>query len=185
MQQVNTPAPFDPAPSRVKYKLQRLWLTPVYRVLIRTGLPVLFVLVALLAWLRDPAVQQKIVTYFDEARAAVEQRPEFMVKQMRIQGTSDSVDKLVRGALKVDFPVSSFRLDLEALKSAVESIESVETATILIGAKGVLEIGIVERVPTLIWRGEEGLILLDVNGQKSGRRWRRGPIKTRHSRLKR
>ena len=169
MQQVNTPTPFDPAPSRVKYKLQRLWLTPVYRALIRTGLPVLFVLVALLAWLRDPAVQQNIVTYFDEARAALEQRPEFMVKQMRIQGTSDSVDKLVRGALDVDFPVSSFRLDLEALKSAVENIESVETASILVGAKGVLEIGIVERAPALVWRGEEGLILLDVNGQKSGR----------------
>jgi len=169
MQQINTPTPFDPAPSRVKYKLQRLWLTPVYRALIRTGLPVLFVLVALLAWLRDPAVQQKIVTYFNEARAAVEQRPEFMVKQMRIQGTSGPVDKLVRDALVVDFPVSSFHLDLEALKSAVESIEAVETASILVGAKGVLEIGIVERVPALVWRGEEGLILLDANGQKSGR----------------
>ena len=169
MQQINTPATFDPAPSRVKYKLQRLWLTPVYRALIRTGLPVLFVLVALLAWLRDPAVQQKIVTYFDEARAAVELRPEFMVKQMRIQGTSDSVDKLVRDSLVVDFPVSSFHLDLEALKSAVESIEAVETASILVGAKGVLEVGVVERVPALVWRGKEGLILLDANGQKSGR----------------
>lgn len=169
MQQVNTPRPCDPAPSRVKYKLQRLWLTPVYRALIRTGLPMMFVLVALLAWLRDPAVQQQIVTYFDNARDAVEQRPEFMVKQMRIQGASEPVDKLVRDTMNVDFPVSSFRLDLQALKIAVENIAAVETVSILVGAKGVLEIGVVERVPALLWRSEDGLVLLDAQGVPSGR----------------
>ncbi len=168
MQQVNAPTLHDPAPSRVKYKLHRLWLTPVYRALIRTGLPVLLVLVVVLSWLRDPAVQQKIATHFDNAREAVEQRPEFMVKLMRIQGASEPVDKLVRETLDVTFPVSSFRLDLVALKEAVEDIKAVETVSILVGAKGVLEIGIVERVPVLLWRGEDGLVLLDAQGVHSG-----------------
>ena len=29
----------DPAPSRTAYKFQRLWLTPLFRSLLRTGLP--------------------------------------------------------------------------------------------------------------------------------------------------
>jgi cell division protein FtsQ len=166
---MNAPTPLDPAPSRVKYKLERLWLTPLYRALIRTGLPVLFILVVVLAYVRDPLVKQKIVTYFDTARTTMEERPEFMVKQMRIQGASEPVDKLVRQALPVAFPVSSFHLDLVALKTTVEQIEAIETASLLVGAHGVLEIGIVERVPTVVWRSSEGLILLDTSGQKSGR----------------
>ena len=30
----------DPAPTRWQYRMQRLWLTPVFRVLFRVGLPV-------------------------------------------------------------------------------------------------------------------------------------------------
>ncbi len=167
MQQVSKA--YDPAPSRVKYKLHRLWLTPVYRALIRTGLPILLIFVVLMAWLRDPAVQQKIAIYFENAQNAMEERPEFMVQQMRIQGASEPVDKLVREAMNVALPVSSFRLDLEALKTTVEKIDEIETVSILVGAKGILQVGIVERVPALLWRNDEGLTLLDAQGVASGR----------------
>ena len=33
----------DPAPSRWQYRMQRLWLTPLFRVLFRVGLPLLVV----------------------------------------------------------------------------------------------------------------------------------------------
>lgn len=168
MQQVTPPPQRDPAPSRIKYKLHRLWLTPIFRALIRTGLPILFIAIVTLTYLRDPNVQQKIVTNINNARTMLEERPEFMVKQMRIQGVSASVDKLARDALDIEFPVSSFRLNLIALKQAVENIDAVESVTLLVGAHGVLEVGIVERVPAMIWRSSEGLILLDKNGHKSG-----------------
>ncbi|KAB7610331.1 cell division protein FtsQ [Amylibacter sp. SFDW26] len=169
MQQITPPTRQDPAPSRVKYKLERLWLTPVYRALIRTGLPVLFVGIIVVSYVRDPAVQANMITHYNHARTVMEERPEFMVKQMRIQGVGEITDSLVRAALPVEFPVSSFHLDLEALKASVESIEGVEAASILVGAQGVLEVGIVERVPALIWRNDEGLVLLDASGEKSGR----------------
>ncbi len=169
MQQITPPTRQDPAPSRVKYKLERLWLTPVYRALIRTGLPVLFIAIIVVSYVRDPEVQASMITHYNHARTVMEERPEFMVKQMRVQGASDATDSLVRAALPVEFPVSSFHLDLEALKASVENIEGVETASLLVGAQGVLEVGIVERVPAVIWRSEEGLVLLDASGEKSGR----------------
>ena len=168
MQQITAPIRQDPAPGRVKYKLERLWLTPVYRALIRTGLPVLFLGIVVLSYARDPSVQAKIVMQYNHARTVMEERPEFMVKQMRVQGAGEVIDGLVRAALPVEFPTSSFHLDLEALKTSVESIEGVETASLLVGAQGVLEIGIVERVPSVIWRGDEGLVLLDASGERSG-----------------
>jgi len=33
----------DPAPSRWQYRMQRLWLTPLFRMLFRVGLPLLVV----------------------------------------------------------------------------------------------------------------------------------------------
>ncbi len=168
MQQVTPPAQRDPAPSRVKYKLHRLWLTPIFRALIRTGVPILCIAIVTLTYLQDPTVQKRIVANINNARTMLEERPEFMVKQMRIQGASGYVDELARGALGIEFPVSSFQLDLITLKQAVENIDAVESVTLLVGAHGVLEVGIVERVPALIWRSPEGLILLDKSGHKSG-----------------
>ena len=55
------------------------------------------------------------------------------------------------------------------MKTTVEDIEAVENVSILVGAKGVLQVGIVERVPALLWRNEEGLTLLDAQGVASGR----------------
>ncbi len=169
MQQIAPPTRQDPAPSRVKYKLERLWLTPVYRALIRTGLPLLFVAIVVLSYARDPEVQTSMITHYNHARTVMEERPEFMVKQMRVQGAGETTDALVRAALPLEFPLSSFHLDLVALKASVEGIEGVETASLLVGAQGVLEVGIVERVPAVIWRSEEGLVLLDASGEKSGR----------------
>ena len=36
--------PRDPAPSRVAYRLHRLWLTPIYRKALRVGLPSILIL---------------------------------------------------------------------------------------------------------------------------------------------
>ncbi len=168
MQQVSIPTRHDPAPSRVKFKLHRLWLTPFYRALIRTGLPIAFILIFALSYLRDPEVRQKIVVSFDNARTTIEQRPEFMIQQMHIQGVPELFDKQVRDTLNVSLPVSSFDLDLEAMKARVDAIEAIETVNLLIGSKGILEVGVVMRVPVLVWRNDKGLALLDATGQKSG-----------------
>ncbi|MEK6204279.1 MAG: cell division protein FtsQ, partial [Amylibacter sp.] len=90
------------------------------------------------------------------------------IQQMHIQGVPESFDKLVRDTLNVNLPISSFHLDLEAMKARVDNIDAVETANLLIGSKGILEVGVVMRVPVLVWRSDKGLILLDANGQKSG-----------------
>ena len=43
----------DPAPSRLAYRVERLWLTPVFRKAVRLGLPSLLIVASLLGYLGD------------------------------------------------------------------------------------------------------------------------------------
>ena len=45
----------DPAPSRWAYRMQRLWLTPIFRVTMRVGLPAFVVTLAIGIYLSDRA----------------------------------------------------------------------------------------------------------------------------------
>ena len=50
----------DPAPSRIAYRMNRLMLTPGFRVFLRYGLPVLVVLTVFAAWYSDETRRDKI-----------------------------------------------------------------------------------------------------------------------------
>ena len=50
----------DPAPSRWRYRLSRLMLTPLFRSFLRVGLPVVLVLAGVGAWLSSAENRQKI-----------------------------------------------------------------------------------------------------------------------------
>ncbi|MEL6608135.1 MAG: cell division protein FtsQ/DivIB [Pseudomonadota bacterium] len=155
---------FDPAPSRWGYRLQRLWLTPLFRALLRTGVPAFAVVAGVTLYINQPHVRQNMALGVVEARAWVQERPEFMVNLMAVNGASAEVSDTVRAALHLDLPASSFDLDLDALRAQVESLAPVQDATLRIRPGGVLEIGLVERVPALVWRGPDGLSLLDIDG---------------------
>jgi cell division protein FtsQ len=74
----------------------------------------------------------------------------------------------VRSRLPIDFPLSSFDLDLEAIRAEVEKVTAVRSATVHIRA-GVLSIDVSERVPLVVWRSQDGLALLDETGIETAR----------------
>lgn len=156
----------DPAPSRLAYRLERLWLRPGFRRFVRLGVP-LGCVVALGVWyFGDKARQQAIVDQIAEIRSSIETRPEFMVKGMAIDGASDLLAGHIREVMPVDLPVSSFDLDLEAMRKQVESLDAVKKVDVRVKAGGLLQVNIEERVPAVIWRGPDGLELLDADGHR-------------------
>jgi len=163
-----TPEPprVDPAPSRAAYRIQRLWLTPVFRVLLRMGVPALAVFVAVGWYFSDPVRVDTIKAGLAELRASIEQRPEFRVNLMRIDRVSAEVAEDIREVTAIDFPVSSFDLDLRELRVRIEELDAVADAELVVRAGGVLEVAIRERIPALVWRGREALELLDKNGHR-------------------
>ena len=156
----------DPAPSRLAYRLNRLMLTPQFRYFLRFGLPLL-VLVALGAfWASDEARVEEAYERIAEVRRDIEERPEFMVQMMAVENASPSVAREVRGFLSLDFPVSSFDLDLEQLQDDLETLNIVASASLHIRSGGVLEVKVEERQPAVLWRAADRLVMLDATGHE-------------------
>ncbi len=156
----------DPAPSRLSYRLHRLWLTPLIRRMLRIGLPILLVGVSAGYYLSDETRREAIQAWLVEQRQAFEARPEFMVKLMAIDGASTELATDIREVVPLDFPLSSFDMDLEAIQKTVSALDAVASATVRIRSGGVLQVSVVERIPAVVWRGREDIELLDETGHR-------------------
>lgn len=156
----------DPAPTRWAYRMERLWLTPVFRALLRVGVPSFALAFAAGLYLNDDARRVALTANFVEMREAVEHRPEFMVRLMEVAGANAGLADAVRDIAALKLPLSSFDLDLEAARARIETLDAVASAGLRVRTGGVLEVTITERQPVIIWRKAEGLDLLDKDGRR-------------------
>lgn len=156
----------DPAPSRLAYRANRLWLTPGFRFLCRAGIPSVLIFGAGLLWFAQDANRQEFADTMAEVRRSVEERPEFMVKLMAIDGASDELSADIREIVPIHFPVTSFDLDLPQMKAQIEELDAVARADVHVRPGGILQVAITERIPAVVWRGPQGLELLDSTGHR-------------------
>jgi len=154
----------DPAPSRWSWRLQRLMLTPGFRFTLRVGLPFCLALIAGGLYLADEKRRGAIVEKLAEARTSIEERPEFMVKLMAIDGADPALAAEVRASLPLEFPMTSFDLNLPDLKAQITAINGVRSAGVRVKPGGILHIQITPRIPVAIWRNAQGLSLIDRDG---------------------
>ena len=156
----------DPAPSRWAYRMQRLWLTPFFRVFFRVGLPVLAVALVTALILANADRRTAIVASISGLRDQFERRPEFLVGLIRVEGASPELSDAVRAKLGLRLPQSSFDLDIDVAREKIESLDAVASAIVRVRSGGILQVLITERVPTVIWRSEGKLTLLDDSGHR-------------------
>lgn len=162
---LHEPAPRrDPAPSRWGYRYQRLMLTPLFRQIVRIGLPAALLAVIASVWFGNPGNREQVVAMYQGIRSSIEQRPEFMVTAMAIDGADDALAADIRTVLPVNFPVSSFDLDLDAMHETVQAVGGVAEATIRVRSGGILQVDVIPRVPVAILRRSDGLWLVDGQG---------------------
>ena len=159
----------DPAPSKAAYRLQRLWLTPLFRALLRTGVPAFIVTFAVGSYLGDSDRRLALATSLADMRASVAQRPEFLVRMMAIDGASPALADAIRAVAAVALPQSSFDLDLAMMRARIVTLDAVAEADLRVNPGGVLHVDITERVPALVWRTPEALELLDASGKRVAR----------------
>jgi cell division protein FtsQ len=154
----------DPAPSRWAWRMQRLMLTPGIRVALRAGIPFCITLAAGTWYLADADRRGAIEQSVAEVRANFATRPEFMVNLMAVDGAKDELATYIRESLPLDFPISSFDLDLDAMRTTVTGISAVKSASLRIRPGGILQIDVEQRKAVALWRSEDGLLLVDENG---------------------
>ncbi len=156
----------DPAPSRWQYRMQRLWLTPVFRGLFRFGGPVVVIGLLGLAIFASDARRSAILQSFANLQQQFQQRPEFRVSLMSVEGASRDLSDAVRAKLALRLPMSSFDLDLAALRAKIEALDAVASAELRVRSGGVLQVLLTEREPVMVWRMDTGLELLDKTGRR-------------------
>lgn len=160
-------APRDPAPSRLAYRLNRLFMRRYVRTFLRFGLPALIVASCAAFWASDPQRVEAAKDRVAELRRQVEERPEFMVRMMAVENASSAVSADVRELLSLDFPISSFDLDMDDLRARVETLDAVAQAAVQVKTGGVLTVAVTERVPVAVWRSADtGLQLIDPDGHR-------------------
>lgn len=171
---VAKPRARDPSPSRLAYRMNRLWLTPLVRRFVRLGLPALLVALVAGGWLADAGRRAQLVEGIGALRSTLENLPQFQVVAIDVQSRSPEVAQGVAQMLSIQFPVSSFHLDLAELRRQAEMLDAVEHAWLQIRAGGVLEIRLEEREPEMVWRHAGGLDLVDATGHRVARLAMRG-----------
>lgn len=156
----------DPAPSRLAYRLHRMWLRPVVRKLMRVGLPAFLIALTAGIWMSDETRRAQLSGTVTGIIESIQNREEFMVHKMEIEGASDVVDKGLRAMLPVNLPASSFDIDLDTLRARVLKLDAVESVELRIKPGGVLSAVVTERVPVVLWRHARGVELLDKTGHR-------------------
>lgn len=162
----------DPAPSRLAFRLQRLWLTPTVRALTRIGAPIFVVVLGLGLWLGDSGRRADLAQWYGDLKLQIQNRPEFRVADLKIEGASPEVEDAVRAMLPVDLPASRFAIDLTAYHDAIERLDAVKDVALIV-RNDALEIKVTEREPVILWRTPNGVEMLDEAGHRTASLLRR------------
>lgn len=154
----------DPAPSRLRYRLTRFWLRPSYRRAVNFGLPLVAGLLAAWTLAAELDLRNRALTAVEKARETLIDRPQFLITEIEIPDVSADLAEQIRETSLVTLPVNSLEVNVAAVRDRIEQLAAVERARVRALPGGVLEIRAIERMPVAIWRGPEGLHLLDPNG---------------------
>ena len=149
--------------SRVNYRLERLWLTPIIRGLIRYGIPVFLIIIICCAYFSKSDNLDIFKVSWREFRENIKNRPEFLINLIKIDGVNHRISNEIRSVMNLDLPISSYDFDLENIKSKVQLMSIVETANLFI-ADNIIHVEILERKPSIIWQNNDNLEILDANG---------------------
>ena len=162
----------DRAPSRLAFRLERMWLTPTIRALTRIGAPIFVVTLGVGLWLGDEGRRADLMQWVDDMKLQIQNRPEFRVAEMKIDGASPEVQDAVRAMLPVELPASRFAIDLSAYHDAIKRLDAVKDVALVVRSDA-LEVRVTERDPVILWRTPNGIEMLDESGHRTASLTRR------------
>jgi len=154
----------DPAPSRLGYKFSRWMLSPFIKKSVFFGMPLIILLLPVFIFLKDQNNKNLVEEIVLDFYRKIIERPEFMLSALSIQGSSDSLNAEIREILGLNFPISSFDLDLADLRNRVLSLPPVETAEVRLEGSSILHVKVKEKVPALLLKDDTGIHVLNKNG---------------------
>jgi len=157
----------DDAPSRMRYRLNRLWRRRGFRRFVRVYVPAL-AFVGGVAWLgSNQALYDAVAARGEALREAVAERPEFAITKVEVVGATSVVESEILARLdpgRGGRPTSSLDVDTAALRAEVESLGWVRSARVTLTPPDAIRIDVEERVPAAVWRSAGRVTLIDPTG---------------------
>ena len=155
-----------PRPSKIRYRLERVWLRLWLRKLILyLSLILVFSTFCLLIFVysNDWIKQKDYKNYF---KNNIFERPELSVSKLEIKTTNLDLINQINAILKLSFPINSIKLDINHIQKIINQIDSVESSNVRIKDSGVLLVEVIERKPVAVYRENDDLALIDLKGYK-------------------
>ena len=155
-------------PSRLRYRLERIWLRNWLRKLILRTFLVIFILASLLACLILFKDDIEFKDFNHTLDGLVFGRPELSIHSLDINNANPDLSNQIRAILQLSFPINPLKININYLQELINGMESVDFSKIRITENGVLEVFIKERIPVLVHRNDKQLMLLDITGRRIG-----------------
>src|SRR5690625_3630237 len=149
------PLRHGPGPSRIAYRLSRIWMkTSVRRAAV--ALPLLLTGLIVLRMAGDPAVREAIATQYRGVIEALSSRPEFAVRGLQVTGASDMLKREIEEVVGLGPGASSLTLDINAVQARIVALGGVRNARVKLGPDGRCRGPLVGRGAEALGRGGEG-----------------------------
>ena len=155
-----------PRPSKIRYRLERVWLRRWFRKLVfYLSLTLVFLILCLLIFIYSNH-RIKLKEYKNYFKNYVFERPELSVSKLEITNANLDLVNQINAILKLSFPINSIQLDIKNIQKIINKIDSVESSNVRIKDSGVLLVEVIERKPVAVYRENDELALIDLKGYK-------------------
>ena len=155
-----------PRPSKIRYRLERVWLRLWLRKLIIFLSLILFFSTFCLLIFVYSNDWIKLKDYKNYFKNNIFERPELSVSKLEIKTTNLDLINQINAILKLSFPINSIKLDINHIQKIINQIDSVESSNVRINDSGVLLVEVIERKPVAVYRENDDLALIDLKGYK-------------------
>ena len=155
-----------PRPSKIRYRLERVWLRLWLRkLIIYLSLILVFstFCIVIFVYSNDWIKLKDYKNYF---KNNIFERPELSVSKLEIKTANLDLVNQINAILKLSFPINSIKLDINHIQKIINQIDSVESSNVRIKDSGVLLVEVIERKPVAVYRENDDLALIDFKGHK-------------------
>ena len=155
-----------PRPSKIRYRLERVWLRLWFKKLtLYLSLTLVFLIFCLFISVYSSDLI-KLKEYKNHLKNYIFERPELSVSKLEIKTANLDLVNQINAILKLSFPINSINLDINNLQQIINKIDSVESSNVRINDSGVLLVEVIERKPVAVYREQDELSLIDIKGYK-------------------
>ena len=155
----------SPGPSRLRYRLARLWKKRWLRRSAMVLLPMGVFCLAVWQVGTDPAFRSYVAERKADAMTAISERPEFAISGLRISGASAKLAQEIEAVVALVPDASSLETDIGLVQARVAAMPAIKSAQVTLGADKMLDVRVRERHAEALWRDlDGGLWLVDREG---------------------